>query len=164
MKEELSLMSLKIFEVFDKDWALLVSGGEKPNLMTISWGGMGTIYNKPVLTVYVRPTRFSFDLMMKHPDFTVNFLPEELRKAYDICGSASGRDTDKWSAAKLTKVKSLCIQTPFVKEAKLAFECKTIARVPLDKKCFVSDEIDNFYPKEDYHTIFIGEVLKVHNG
>ena len=43
------------FEIYDKDWALLTAGSaEKFNTMTISWGGLGTLWNKPVVTVYVK--------------------------------------------------------------------------------------------------------------
>jgi len=164
MKENFDSLSLKIFEVFAKDWAILVSGSEKPNPMTISWGGMGTLYNKPVVTVYVRPTRYSFGLMMKHNEFTVSFLPKKMKKVYDICGSLSGKDCDKWEAAKITPAKSSVIKTPFVEGAKLAFECKTIARAPFKKESFLTKEIFNFYEKEDFHTIFIGEVVKTHKS
>ena len=41
-----------IFTLFDKKWALVTAGGQDSfNTMTISWGGMGTIWNKPVATV-----------------------------------------------------------------------------------------------------------------
>ena len=40
-----------IFEQFDKKWALLTAGTmEKFNTMTISWGGLGTLWGKPVAT------------------------------------------------------------------------------------------------------------------
>ncbi len=37
-----------IFAQFDKKWALLCAGTkDHHNAMTISWGGMGTLWNKP---------------------------------------------------------------------------------------------------------------------
>ncbi len=48
----------EIFSQFDKKWALLTAGDESSfNTMTISWGGLGTIWGKPVATVYVRTSR-----------------------------------------------------------------------------------------------------------
>ncbi len=45
-----------IFEQFDKKWALLTAGSENDfNTMTISWGSLGTLWNKSVATVYVSP-------------------------------------------------------------------------------------------------------------
>ena len=47
---------------FDKEWALLTAGdSSKFNTMTISWGGFGTLWHKPVITVYVRKNRFIFE-------------------------------------------------------------------------------------------------------
>ena len=41
-----------IFAQFDKKWALLTAGSmENFNTMTISWGGLGTLWGKPVATV-----------------------------------------------------------------------------------------------------------------
>ena len=43
-----------ILSVFDKKWALLTAGDEAGfNTMTISWGGLGTLWNKPVATVFI---------------------------------------------------------------------------------------------------------------
>lgn len=49
----------EIFAQFDKKWALLTAGTKDDfNTMTISWGGIGTIWNKPVATMYVRESRY----------------------------------------------------------------------------------------------------------
>ena len=53
------------FDILDKSWALLVAGVEHPNPMTVSWGGFGTLWNKPVVTLYVRPTRYTWQLDRK---------------------------------------------------------------------------------------------------
>lgn len=53
-------MDLKNFELapfyaLDEEWALLTAGvKEKFNTMTISWGGLGTIWNKPVVTGFYK--------------------------------------------------------------------------------------------------------------
>ena len=95
-------LTLRPFEILDVEWALLVAGSERPNPMTVSWGGLGTLWNRPVATVYVRPTRHTFSLLEAEPSFTLNFLPEPFRGALDLCGSRSGRDLDKWKAAEQT--------------------------------------------------------------
>ena len=44
--------STDIFTRFDKQWGLLCAGTmANHNAMSISWGGMGTLWNKPVVTV-----------------------------------------------------------------------------------------------------------------
>lgn len=50
----------EIFDQFDKKWALLTAGKiDNFNSMTISWGGLGTLWNKPVATVYVRTSIYA---------------------------------------------------------------------------------------------------------
>ena len=82
---------IDIFTQFDKRWALLCAGTkENHNTMTISWGGMGTLWRKPVVTVYVKPCRYTYGFMNDNEYFTVSFYPEEYKKALTIMGSKSG--------------------------------------------------------------------------
>jgi len=152
------------FEVLDREWALLVAGSERPNPMTVSWGGFGTLWDRPVVTVYVRPTRFTFSLLEAEPSFTLNFLPEAHRAALNLCGRASGRDTDKWSETGLRRVASETVPTPRVAEAELALECRTLATADLDPARFLDPSIDRLYPFKDYHRVFLAEVLAVWAG
>ena len=88
------------FEKFNSDWALLAAGpAANCNAMTISWGSMGTIWGKPVITVYVRPDRYTFGFLKENETFTVSFYPEAFRDALKLMGTASGRDGDKAAAA-----------------------------------------------------------------
>ena len=51
-------VSLNSFTKLDKEWGLVAAGNaDASNAMTVSWGGMGTIWNKPVVTIYIRPQR-----------------------------------------------------------------------------------------------------------
>lgn len=154
-----SELTLRPFHILDQHWALLVAGSAKPNPMTVSWGGFGTLWNKPVVTVYVRPTRHTFGLLEAEPAFTLNFLPERLRSALDLCGAVSGRDADKWQPSGLTRVPSKTIAVPHVGDAELALECKVIATLELDPKRFLDPTIVDLYPRHDYHRAFLGEVL-----
>ena len=63
-----------VFSKFDKQWALLTAGKEDDfNTMTISWGNMGTLWERPVMTVYVRTSRYTHDFMDREDYFTVSF-------------------------------------------------------------------------------------------
>ena len=152
-------LSLRPFHLLDQRWALLASGSATPNLMTVSWGGFGTLWNRPVATVYVRPTRHTFGLLAAEPAFTLNFLPDRLRPALDLCGEVSGRTADKWQVSGLTREPSRTIAVPHVGEAELALECRVVATLDLDPKCFLDATIDDLYPRRDYHRAFLGEVL-----
>src|SRR5512135_2830430 len=139
------------FAILDRQWALLVAGSERPNPMTVSWGGLGTLWDRPVATVYVRPSRFTFSLLEAGPEFTLNFLPEAHRAALEVCGAASGRDADKWAATGLGRVAAETVAVPRVAQAELCFECRVLATVDLDPARFLAPEIDRLYPRRDYH-------------
>ncbi len=150
---------LRPFQILDKEWALLVGGIRSPNPMTVSWGGFGTLWNRPVITVYVRPTRFTWSRLMEDAFFTLNFLPEEHRRALDICGERSGRDVDKWELTGLHPEPGGAVAVPCVAEARLAFECRTLATLDLDPARFIDPQVEANYPARDYHRLFLGEVL-----
>lgn len=157
-------LSLRPFHVFDKEWALLVGGRERPNPMTVSWGGLGTLWNRPVVTVYVRPTRFTYELLNTHPEFTLCFLPSTMKAALDLCGSRSGRNTDKWAAAGLHPESSAAVSVPRVAGSTLVLEARVLATFDLDPARFLDPKLDALYPQRDYHRAYVGEVVAVWEG
>ena len=123
-------MQVDPFTKFDKDWALLTAGSpEKFNSMTIGWGSLGTVWNRDVLTVYVRPDRYTWQFMRDNEYFTVSFFPESCRPALLLMGLMSGRDGDKVAAAGLTP-KFLPEGVTF-EEAAETFVCRKIYMAPM---------------------------------
>ena len=47
-----------------------------PNTMTASWGTVGVLWNKPVLTCFIRPQRFSYPLAFTSDDNPVPYPAE----------------------------------------------------------------------------------------
>ena len=154
-------LTLRPFHLLDQERAILVGGRDRPNPMTVAWGGFGTLWKRPVVTVYVRPVRHTFALLNQHPEFTLNFLPHEHRAALQFCGTRSGRDQDKWAGAGLTQQRSEQVSVPRVTEARLAFECRALATLDVDPTRFLEPSIEELYPQKDYHRLFMGEVLAV---
>jgi len=163
-------MDLKNFNLaplyaIDQEWALLTSGGkEKFNSMTISWGGLGTIWNKPVVTVYVKPIRYTYEFMENNEYFTLSFYDENYRKDLGILGSQSGRNLDKIALTNLTP--EFLDNTTTFKEAKLTIVCKKIYFQDLDInnidiESVTQQEIDRFYKTEPAHRMYIGEVIDI---
>ena len=148
------------FNILDQEWALLVAGKSRPNPMTVSWGGFGTLWNRPMVTVYVRPTRHTFSLLNAEPEFTLNFLPPEFKPALDFCGSKSGRDVDKWVCTGLTPGPSEAVGVPRVAQASLGIECRVIYNCDLDPSNFLDPAIEGLYPSKDYHRLYLGEVVR----
>ena len=97
-------MLINPFEKFNKDWALVTAGDKDSfNSMTIAWGAMGTIWNKSVVTIYIRPDRYTFSFLEKNDYFTVSFYPESCRDTLRMLGTKSGRDSDKIKESGLTR-------------------------------------------------------------
>ena len=112
-------------------WALVTAAdGETANPMTVSWGGLGVIWSKPVATIYIRPQRYTHDLLEKEDTFTVSFYGEEQRDALMLCGTKSGRDVDKFAQLGLTPEDPVAIQTPgIVKYLNFFFHCCSLPMV-----------------------------------
>lgn len=144
----------------DKEWALLTIGNEeKFNTMTISWGGLGTLWHKPVVTVYLRPNRYTYEFMENNEYFTISFYNEEYKQDLITLGTKSGRDIDKIALTKLTP-EFLQEGTTF-KNAKLTIVCKKIYYQDLDISNIPADEKNKFYKNEPVHRMFIGEVIDI---
>ncbi|MCR5203253.1 MAG: flavin reductase [Lachnospiraceae bacterium] len=149
-----------IFKQFDKKWALLTAGKEDNfNTMTISWGGLGTLWNKPVATVYVRESRLTHEYMDKEEYFTVSFYPESLKEILSVMGSKSGRDIDKMNYEGLTKVKAG--ESVSFKEAEVTLVCKKLYMGALDVSKMPEDVQKSAYAAGDPHDMYIGEVVDI---
>ncbi len=148
------------FKQFDKKWALLTAGTEdRFNTMTISWGGLGTIWNKSVATVYVRKSRYTHEFMDNNEYFTVSFYPEECKKLLGVLGSKSGRDMDKMKASGLTAVKMG--ESMSFKEAEVTLVCKKLFRQSLLTENMPKDIANTMYADNDIHDMYIGEVVEI---
>ncbi|MBR6609875.1 MAG: flavin reductase [Oscillospiraceae bacterium] len=150
----------KSFNIFDKEWALVTAGTtDNYNTMTISWGGLGTIWNKPVATVYVKPVRYTHSFLDSNEYFTVSFYDEKYRKDLGVLGTLSGRDGDKVAKTALTPV--TVGESISFKEAKMTLLCKKIYRQDLITDTMPQEAIDKYYIDEAPHTMFIGEVVNI---
>lgn len=148
-------------ELFDKDWMALAVGKEGDmNAMTISWGGMGELWGRPVVTVYVSSSRYTHSFMERNGYFTVTAFPEKHRSALRYIGTHSGRDGDKLKTAGLTPEYTE-LGNPLFKEANLAIECKIIYSAPFDPER-IDKEVGRIYDNGmGIHTMYIGEIVNV---
>lgn len=151
-------MNINPFDKFNKQWALVTAGNhESFNSMTISWGSMGTIWGKDIITIYIRPERYTFEFLEKNDTFTISFYDEKYRKALDIMGTLSGKNTDKVKEADLTPVSLEDSMT--YKEANETYLCKKIYMDQIDKTK-LPENLQKFYEDKKTHYIILGEVIK----
>jgi flavin reductase (DIM6/NTAB) family NADH-FMN oxidoreductase RutF len=92
---------------------------------------MGTIWSKPVVTAYVRSSRYTHEFIDREDYFTISFFPEEYKKALGVLGSKSGRDMDKMNASGLTP-KAVGESVTF-EEAEVTLLCKKLFKQCLNK-------------------------------
>ncbi len=152
-----------IFSQYDKKWALVSAGTiQNHNTMTISWGGMGTLWSRPVVTVYIKPCRYTYGFMNDNDYFTVSFYPEECRKALGVMGKLSGRDVDKDKESGLTPLDLDKAVT--YKEAEVTILCKKIYAQDLESDRMPQDVVERYYTEEAPHRMFIGEVVEIISG
>jgi flavin reductase (DIM6/NTAB) family NADH-FMN oxidoreductase RutF len=148
------------FEALKDGSALLVTG-EQGNPMVIGWGTLGQIWGRPVFTVLVRPSRYSFMLLERLGEFTVNLIPHGYKKALAICGSRSGRDIDKLEATGLCAEPSQSVGVPYLDQSTLHYECRVVHHTEVLPGTIDQDLNERMYGSGDYHRIYHGEILGV---
>lgn len=149
----------KVLEILPKGAFLTTAYEGKINSMTIGWGTLGIMWQKPVFMVMVRPSRFSYELLEKSNEFTVSIPLTDMQGALAICGSKSGRELDKLAAAGLTTAPGQQISTPVIAGAGLHYECKVIYKQAMLPDALTLQTADKLYPNEDYHILYMGEIL-----
>ena len=159
----MELFQVDAFHIFDKQWALVTAGTlNHYNTMTISWGGLGTLWSRPVATVYVKPIRYTYQFLEKNEYFTVSFFPEAYKKDLGILGSKSGRDGDKISLTSLTPQPVEHGVT--FSQASATLICKKIYWQDLDLEQIPQDVVDTYYQTEAPPRMYIGEVIDILYG
>lgn len=135
--------------------------GDKVNSMTIGWGTLGVIWERPVFVAYVRQQRYTREMLDQCLEFTINVPVGDFpRRALGVCGSKSGRDMDKIAAAGLTPVEPEVIGVPGLKEFPLTLECRVLYRQEQESDQFNDEITRQFYTIETGdHICYYGEIV-----
>ncbi len=143
-----------------RDAQLLAAGDKvKSNAMTIGWGGIGTLWGRPAMTVYVAEKRYTKEFMDKSEYFTVMVFDVKDSKVLNYMGTKSGRDGDKAQALGLHTAYT-ANGTPYYTEAVMVIECKIMYVAPFDPNGFkeVPKRMYSHFPA-GVHSMYIGEVV-----
>ncbi len=150
-----------VFKLIGDDWMLVTAGTREDfNTMTASWGGMGVLWNRPVATCYVRPSRHTYGFMERHDLFSLCFFEERYRDALTFCGTHSGRDTDKPAATGLTPAGPAGGPVHF-EQARIVLVCRKLYFDDLRPDRFLDPAIGGLYAAHEYHRFYIGELTEV---
>lgn len=165
--DELTENSIKLI---GQDWMLITAGSltinpentdKAFNTMTASWGGLGFLWNKPVAFIFVRPQRFTFKFTEQEHVFSLSFFEPRYRDALSLCGTVSGRNTNKIKDAGLTPI-ALENGSVAFNEASMIIECKKLYSEVLKAENFIDTSIvSSIYSARDFHTMYVGEITKI---
>jgi len=154
-------LSEKVFDLFKNEWMLITAGlPENFNTMTAAWGSMGILWNKPIVNIYIRPQRYTYEFTERHSNFSISFFGHnKCREALSYCGSHSGRDVNKTKETGLTPVITPEGNIAF-QEARLILDCLKLYSDDIRTDRFIVKEIEKtVYSAKDYHRFYIGQVL-----
>lgn len=114
------------------------------NIITVAWAGT-VCTNPPMVSISVRPERYSYKMLCSTGEFVINLTTEKLVYATDYCGVKSGRDVDKFKMTRLTREEASHVGAPMIKESPVSIECRV-------------KEITEY----GSHSMFLADVLAVH--
>lgn len=114
------------------------------NIITIGWAGT-VCTNPPMVSISVRPERYSFPILCETGEFVINLTTRELVFATDYCGVKSGREVDKFKELGLTALAASRVRAPLIGESPVNIECRVRSVTPLGS-----------------HHMFLADVLAVH--
>lgn len=166
-RQDLSVLgSEDVFKAIGGEWMLITAAdGTRVNTMTASWGGLGWLWNKPVAFIFVRPERYTHEFLESAGELTLSFLAPGHKAALQLCGSRSGRDSDKIAEAGLTPLTLDSGAVTFA-EARLALDCRQLFKTEMTEAAFIDRDIlarwYNAAPGGGLHTIYIAEIEGVY--
>ena len=141
--------------------ALLTATNEQGeiNTMTVSWGTAGVLWNKEVVTVFVRPGRYTYEFCERGETLTLSFFGEERRDTLTYCGTKTGRDVDKFAVCDLKyKLENgACI----FDDARTAIVLKKLYAEDLKNECFFDKSPLVNYKNGDFHRAYTCEIIEV---
>ncbi|MGI6575814.1 MAG: flavin reductase family protein [bacterium] len=125
--------------------ALISCGGLKgeKNIITLAWVGMVNS-TPPMLSISVRPSRYSYHLIMATKEFVVNIPSSTQAEVVEQCGIVSGAKVDKFAQFNLTPISGSLQYAPLIEECPISIECTVAETMQLPS-----------------HDLFVGEIKAV---
>ena len=159
-----------ICKAMKKGILVTIKNGEKVNPMTIGWGTVGIEWGKPIFIAFIRPSRYTHEMIEMTGEFTVNIPMTDsdpgISKILGYCGSKSGRDVDKVKELDLSLVESDVVAAPGFKELPLTLECKVLYKQDQVVGNIPDALRDRYYPDpsnlNDYHTAYYAEIVNAY--
>ena len=129
---------------------LIVSIDEsgKVNVMTCSWN-TPVSEAPPAVAVSIWRKSYTYNLIKRSKEFTINIPSSDLIKPILISGFKSGRKVDKIKYAGLTLKPSRKVNPPIIDKCMGHLECKVINEVEVgESSLFIAEVLDAYAVKE----------------
>ena len=114
-----------------------------PNVVTLAWGGVAAS-DPPAIAISVRPSRHSYEALMRTRAFTVNLPSVRYVAETDFFGLVSGSRVNKCAVTGLTPVRGNFVDAPYIAEFPIVMECAVSHTLELGS-----------------HTLFVGEIKSI---
>lgn len=158
----IDLLELNPFTKIGTEWMAVTAGdAAKVNTMTASWGTIGVLWGKNVVSIFIRDSRYTKEFIDKHDTFSLTFFDPKQKAALKYFGAVSGRREDKIAGAKM-HIGYADDGTPYIDEGNFILVCRKLSATRISPDQFLDDEIDGaWYKDKDYHTMYIAEVKEI---
>ena len=117
---------------------------ETPNIITLAWVGTAC-GSPPMLSVGIRPSRYSYELVNAAREFVVNIPRADQVVKVDLAGMWSGREHDKFAEIGFTALPASQVAAPLIAECPVNIECVVRHQLALGE-----------------HDLFIAEIIATH--
>jgi putative cytoplasmic protein len=153
--------NLNPFTNTGRDWYLVTAGDENGiNTMTLSWGMLGYLCAGPVVSVYIRPTRYTKKFVDEQDCFSLSFF-EGYRLELKTLGTKSGRDGDKIKEVGFNPI--FLDGVPTFEEAKVVIIAQKMYIDEIKPGKFLDKSIaERLFTKEEAHIVYTGRVKKIY--
>ena len=118
-------------------------------MITLAW--TGTVNSEPpMVSISVRKSRYSHELIRQSGEFVVNLTDEKMCRAVDYCGVKSGRDTDKAKETGLRYMPAEGLDTaPAVEGAPVSLCCRVKEVLELGSHDLFIGQVETVMVRED---------------
>lgn len=145
------------FKLFSEGAIALADDTKEINGLTIGWGSIGTLWRKPILSLYVHEVRYTRHILDNASGFSICFIEDKEQLRY--FGTVSGKDENKILNSKLTV--NYVDGIPYFEESDLVIVCKKVGQSKFEVEKIDIPNIVDWYSEDGVHTIYQGEIIKV---
>ena len=159
--DKTDMIGQDVFSLIGDRWMLVAATDKegKTNAMTASWGGMGVLWGKKVVFVFIRPQRYTKKFVDDAEVFSLSFFDESYKTMLGYMGKVSGRNEDKIAKSGLTLTDKS--GAPVFKEASMTLICRKLYRQTMKEENFIDkSNVEEWYPQKDYHDVYVAEITE----